>query len=740
MPLFALHNLSSSAVEPCTPWTYTIPAPDHVKGKENKKARDKWINSPETHAQCYSAFEGINAALRISEPKIGGEEGNPPLKLHAFIADIDCPVSQQELATGIGRLSFRPNYYEITLSGNARLVWLFEAPVSFPNRRFAVEFLKLALTRLHPENVAAGFDRPAWEEPNRYYTNSGEWLQIDAEARIPKELLEGWVVEVSEKHVWRKDKGAIDLPLPVVEAELLKKWPQMNWPGDFVEGSTGPSFWIADSTSPKSAIVKPTGIFTFSAHQAKPFYSWSDLLGKDFVDKHAAELMGKAVENIYHDGSKYYRHDGHGSWKNFSKEDIVLHLTTDRGLSAVKDGGASEVNRALSYIQNWQGIDGAAPFVFQPPGIIKKQGRTFLNTHTRKVLRPADEKAVWGPDGNFPFISALIDGLFHPDSLPADPKEYFLAWLARFYVGAYYFNLESGQSLFFLGAPGIGKTFLSQGLLPHLMSGGTGAEAYLMGESDFNSELFETAFWTIDDNSATVDNATHRKFSAMVKKMAANTVFQYHAKFRIPCSVDWLGRVFITANADEQSARIVPDLSINILDKMHIFRGADKPAVVFPDKRGCDLVIRNETPFLARYLLDYVAPAHVVGTARFGVKSYHEASLMKVAEQSSDTASFREVIEHWRKIYFQEKADLTQWRGSAYELLMEFHKDVYASAAGLRGLNPTAVGRSLMAVKAKGMPIDSVGGEHFREWIIYKDDKAKAAAPITSKDNSKFSK
>lgn len=739
MPFFALRNLVSSETTPVTPWLYTQAAPDHVKGKENKTARDRWINSNETSAQVYSAFEGVNPSVRISKPKVGADEGNPPFKLHAFIADIDCAVSQDELAAGIARLAFSPNYYEKTLSGNARLVWLLEKPVSFPNRNFAVEFLKLAAARLHPENVAAGFDKPAWEEPNRYYTNSGEWLMISAEARIPASLVDGWVVEVAEKHLWRKDRGAVDLPLPVVYTELLKKYPSMNWPEDFIEGSQGPSFWLESSTSPKSAVVKPTGMFTFSAHQSKPFYPWADLLGKDFVERHAAELMGKAVEGIYHDGTKYYRKDGHGAWKCFSKEDIILHLSTDRGLSAVKDGGASEVNRAVSFIHNWQGIDGAAPFVFQPSGLIKKANGAFLNTHTRRALRPVEERAEWGPGGKMPFISNLFDHLFHPESRPLRPLDYWLSWLSRFYRGAYENNLESGQNVFLLGGPGIGKTFLSQGLLPHLLGGGAGAEGYLMGESNFNSELFESALWTIDDNSATVDASTHRKFSAMIKKMAANSTFSYHAKFRVPCSVDWLGRVFVTANGDEQSAQIVPNLGINILDKLSLYRGTDVPSVTFPDRRGCLALIRDESPVLARFLLDYQIPAHCVGSARFGVKSYHETTLLKTAEQSSATAGFREILEHWRKMFFGEKKDLKVWRGSAFKLLLEFNSD-QSFAAAVRGMTGTSVGRNLMAVKAAGMKIESVGGANTREWIIYKDDDHVPEAEIVSKSDSTFSK
>lgn len=740
--MFFLQNLVSKAVVPCEPWTFTSSSiPAEVRGKEGKKARDKWINDPKTNHQVYSSFEGFIASQRISDAK-GVDEGNPPFKLHAFVLDIDSPVSESELQAGIARLGeWVPNYFERTLSGNARLIWLFEKPVAFPNLRFAKEFLNRAFVAFKFEQVAAGVDKPAFVEPNRYYTNSGEWLMIDAEKRIPYAVLQGLIVEVSEKHLWRKDRGAVDIPLPVVLAEIEKKWPQHGWPGEFVEGAQGPSFWIDGSSSPKSAIVKPTGMFTFSAHAVKPFYPWSDLLGAAFVDKYKTEMMGKAVEGIYHDGGKYYRKDGFGDWKAFSKEDVVAHLNVDRGLSIVKDNGApSEVSRAIQFIQNWQGVVGAAPFVFQPTGIVTKNGNRFLNTHTRRPIAPSAEKTIWGPDGNMPFLSQFFDGIFHPDSIPVRPLDYYLSWLSRFYRGAYEMRLESGQNIFLLGAQGVGKTLLSQGILSKLMGGAADAEDYLLGATQFNSELFEVGVWTVDDNSANVDMTTHRKFSAMIKKMAANTTFAYHAKFRIPCSVDWLGRVVVTANDDEESARIVPDLSISILDKLSLYRTAKVAPVVYPPRERLLRILDDELPRLARFLLDYEIPAHCLGSARYGVKAYHDEELLRTAEQSSRTAGFTEIIEDWAASYFTDNPGEESWEGSAFQFLRALNKDPLTSLSGLRSLTPAAVGTSLGMLKAKGaIRLETDGSGRTRKWKIYKPKKPEptsVALPV----NEKFSK
>ena len=733
MSFLSVPNLGSSNTSPCVPWEFTGAIPPEVRGKEGKPERDKWITRPTTTHCVYTAFEGMNPTARVSESK-GSEEGNPPLRMHAFVADIDEPLTETELQTQIERHmgDLVPNYLERTLSGQVRLIWLFEKPVCFPNSRFAIEFLEHALKQGSFGKLSAQFDKPAWLDPKRMWTNSCDWLVIDAARRIPWSLLQGWVIEVSEKHIWRKDKGAVEIPLPEVLKELEKKWPNHNWPGEFTEGSQGPTFWLEESSSPKSAVVKPTGMFTFSAHAVKPFYSWADLVGIKFVEEYSAKMMGAAVAGIYHDGTTYYRKIGPGEWRGFGKEDVARHLFVDRGLSPLKEGnGPSQVDRAIQFIQNWQGVDGAAPFAFQPHGLLKRAGGTFLNTHTRRVITPAQGEGAWGANGKFPWISRYLDQLFEPQEQLA----YFLAWLSRFYKGAYAYEIESGQSLFLLGPPGVGKTFLSQGVLPRLMGGGADAEDFMLGNTTFNSQLFDVALWTIDDNSANVDQTTYRKFSAIVKKMAANTSFAYHAKFRIPCTVDWLGRVVVTANDDEESARIVPDLSISILDKLMLMKTCKVTQIEFPARPVLIQILDNELPYFARFLLDYTPEPQCVGKSRYGVTPYHEKSLLLTAEQSSRSAGFNEILDDWATHYFAEHTE-DYWKGNAWQFVKSLHQGDIAVASALRSLTPDIAARHLMSLKAKGWPIETTTERGTRVWKIYRP-KTPLPSPLPVSDKFK---
>ncbi len=710
----ALPNLVSSATSPCTPWLWTASAPAEVKGKEGKKARDAWINNPSTVWQVYSLWEGLNESQRISKAK-AGQEGNPPFKCHGLAGDYDAPMSDEDLQNGLARLpeQFQPAYFERTLSGNGRLLWLFEEPVTVPSRDFAVAFLNHVASVVKFDMVAVGFDRPAFVEPNRYYTNSGDWYELDASRRLPKALVQGWVMEVAKKFKWEKQD--IVVPLPVVWTELQKRYPHHGWEGDFIEEAQGPSFFIEGATSPKSAIVKTTGMFTFSAHAAKPFWSWSDLLGADFVKSYETAALGKAVEGIWHDGTKYFAKDGPGSWRAFSKEDIREHLVISRGLNGARERGQpSQADMALEYIRHWQAIDGAAPFAFRPFGVFSVGGPKFLNTHTRRVVAPADNSAVWGPAGNFPWLSAFLDHLFDPK----DQLEFFLSWLARFYRSAYELDLQRGQSVFIIGPPGTGKTLLNQNILAKLMGGSAEAQSYLLGETNFNSQLFEVALWTVDDSKSTTSNNAHAMFSSMVKKLAANQTFEYHAKFRVPCTVEWLGRVVVTANNDEESLRIIPDLGISNRDKTMLFK-TTADVFQFPAAPEIERILKRELPYFARFLLDYQIPEQCVGTARYGVKEYHEPTLLREAAHSSATNAFWELLSDWHTEWFKNHPKESHWKGTTFQLARLLMADEATRSAAK--VNGDIVGRKLAGLKAKGYRVDAhVEGED-RIWTIHRN-------------------
>ena len=126
----------------------------------------------------------------------------------------------------------------------------------------------------------------------------------------------------------------------------------------------------------------------------------------------------------------------------------------------------------------------------------------------------------------------------------------------------------------------------------------------------------------------------------------------------------WAGRVVVTCNADPESIRILPDIEISMLDKISLFRIRS----ALHDFTDAPERISEELPSFARWLLDYRIPEHCRGGARFGVRSYHDPSLLETARQSGQTAGFIELLE---RFFSSRPATAPDWTGSATDLLAE---------------------------------------------------------------------
>jgi hypothetical protein len=748
-----LHNLASKQVFSGCPWELTdLIIPNEVRA--NKKIRDVWINTPTTKHCVYSGWEGLSGDTRLKVPGLGSDgtqdEGNPPHRLYALVADFDSPMTQDEVALGFERLApMLPTFYGRSLSGKAHLVWLFERALPITTFELAIKFLELAAEKLRLQGALPGLDFPAFINPARYYTSGGEWYQV-SEAPLSYGTTLGWLVQASSKINYREQAYAI--PLTVVREQLLnnkafvEQWSDL----EFAVGAQGPSWWVEGSESPKSAIVKETGMMTFSSHATKNFYTWGDLLGYSFVDQYKANNVGNAVDGIFYDGQRFWREITRGDWKSFTKDDILHFLKVGRGLKerAGKGEQHSELDLAYEFLIDHHNIEGAAPFVFRPNGKIEVNNKPFLNVHTGRVISPCDHKAQWGHPDHFPTISKFFGP---PSTVSNDPAAHrffkggtipldtFISWLSYFYKGGYDLRLQSGHNLFLCGPVNIGKTFLNRSIIGALMNGFREAKEYLMGEDVFGAELFSVAHWVVDDGTMSSSLTAHRRWGEMVKRMAANSTFRYHEKFRTPQQVEWTGRVACTLNDDEESQRLLPDLERSILDKIMLFRITDTPTIDFPDRATTLEMLSRELPYFARFLLDWQTPEHCVlrrpnGVIDYrfgGVKPWHDPQLMLHANQSSRTAGFFEIIEDWKEEYFRvlnesrkPNEKIWTWRGSAFQLRKQLCANA-ATADALRGVDIGDITRVLAQLKLKGYRIESEDNGDIKNWVIYGGPAAK---------------
>jgi hypothetical protein len=686
MPFTYLLNLRQDTANSCRPgvegtpstlpWDWTTQVPAAIAA--DKKQYEKWRNLPGITHHFYSPFEAVNPTARVVKPA-AGMEGNPPCLLHGLVMDIDQQHTDAAIRQAVDRFpaSRRPQWMERTASGNCRLVWIFEEAISVPNFEYAQHLLKTFNTSWGLCHTLGGFDEGAFGNPGQYFCNGGSWARLTSAAHPTAAELKSVAFAAATTFSWSTQREWRALPLEKVREQFMKDPRFVAAWGDlpFEIQQRGPSWWVDGSTSNDSAVLFATGMYTFAGHATKSFYSWQDLLGRAFVEGSTSTAVADAADGIYFDGKQYYRKNLKGQWKAFGKEDLIAFLTTTKHVNnKAPKGGVSDCARALQFIQEHHYVDGVAPVVFRPAGLIDINGKSVLNSSTLKAVAPAPGASRgWGKD--FPYIASVIDAIFPKDYAG---RAYFMSWLAGFYRQCLVHRLASGQNIVIAGGAGLGKTLLNRGIVGRLLGGGAEAADYLMGKDNFGGELFEKALWWLDDAGVAANREMHAVFSEALKKMAANRSHKVNVKFAMPTQTQWQGRVIVTCNDDAQSVRMIPSLDLNNADKLMLFRvppGSRK--IQFLDFDEGEIVIGQELPYFAQYLAEWETPKECIDPdPRFGgIKPFADAYLVSTANHSSLTAPLTEILDDFRGWWAGLHQDATSWRGTAVQLHSALNSD-----------------------------------------------------------------
>lgn len=702
---YAAPNAVTKSVSPCLPWEFkpTQELTDEIR--HNKDSRQRWYKDRKTEHCFYSGIEAISNSQRVSKE-------NPPKAIWAFVADYDIKIPMDRIAEAIKSMLVKPTYYEVSLGGNFRLVWILEQPIQVDSAAFGTYILQQAHDWLCL-GLLPGLDRPAFEETSRLYANGCEWTEIGP--KVPVTASQAFFVDCGKKFRFQAGDDAC-VPLDIVEKALREKYPAFDWPNTFELETTGPSFWIEGSVSPQSAIVKPGGMFTFAAHAAKPFYSWTDLLGKEFTDAFQADSIARATADIWWDGKSFWKKHS-GAYAAMDRTELASYFKVSCRLSSKPgQGGLSQSDLAFEHIFSHQRITGAAPFVFRPSGLILHDYKRKLNTYNGKALDPASGTAIWGPTGQLPFVSLVLDCLFKP----ARQLPFWLASIKHFYQSAVNLDPHPGQNYFLMGPAGVGKTLVNREFVGTLAGGYVDASDYIVGGASFNSYLFERGLWVIDDEAPAGSAQSINRVHMMFKKVAANQQFLCNAKFLTATMLEWMGRIGCTTNLDFISSRIVGPLDNSSQDKTSLFRCAKSELVKFPDRTEIAKLLAVELPWFARWLLDWEPPAEVIRDSRYGYKSYQEPSLLDQTYQSSPAASFKEIVVEFLAKYFASDPKAPYWEGTLSTLINAM--SATGSEAMLRSFRVDQTSRFLEQISREGGIKSEIvkGNQNTRIWRFFK--------------------
>ena len=658
MKIFYTENLTTKTMKSdVLPWDFKPTETLSAQLREDKQTRQMWYQTVTTKHYFYSGFEGANPNMRVSKD-------NPPKSQHSIPADFDLKIPGERVVEVIKAMRIKPSHIERSLGGNVRLVWTLSRPLPVESFEFASFILAKAVKWLSLD-LLPGLDEPAFTDPARLLCNGCSWASTGF-GPIPENELQAFFVNCGKEFRF-KATDENHIPLDEIEKALRGKYPNFSWPADFTLGTQGPTFWVPDSTSPLSAMVKSDGMFTFSAHASKPFYSWVDLLGSEFTKDFSTNAIAKATADIYYDNKRYWRKIG-GIYTSCDRTEMDNFFRVNCKLSN-KPGkdGTSPIDQAIGHIYHHGRIAGAAPYLFRRPGVLDFNGKKMLNTFINKVILPASELTPWGPNGGFPWLSKHFDRFFEPREPQLD---YFLAWCKVLYESAINYLPMPGQNIFLMGGVNVGKTLTGRSIIGRFAGGFADGCDYLVNGGSFNSELIEVPIWCVDDEMMGESSSSQTKFQAMVKKTAANQTFQYSKKYEVGGTVEWSGRVVCTTNLDYVSSRALGPMDNSNLDKVSIFRCSTLEDLnAFPNRHVLHEIIGKELPYFLRYILEWTPPDYVKRHVRYGYASYHSPDLLEQAHQSNRVTPFKELLFETLASHFKQNPTDLEWRGTITQIM-----------------------------------------------------------------------
>jgi len=414
-----------------------------------------------------------------------------------------------------------------------------------------------------------------------------------------------------------------------------------------------------------------------------------------------------------------------------SESGVKLSLRQE-GAGLDKDGTDAEVYRIMT--EAAIDYDGSMPGY--PLGLHVEGGRRYYCDAAAEWLEGvAPIELTVG--ATWPTIYALTNQLFSP-KVNGEVDEQSAAWwhwiyalkasrdalrlaLAPLDSGARR-QVRPGQAMVLCGPKNCGKSFLVNQVVRPLLGGRQqdAHKAFSSGSDGFNGELLQGEVWTVDDKEHSHRIDQRRQFAASIKSMMYSGRVGFHAKHKEQVTIQPWARLFILCNDQDEAIRVLPPLTPDIEDKIHLFRCYFSPTPM-PTSTGAEWVayeaaIYAELAHFAGWLDSKEVPVKFQDQ-RNGSKCWHDAHIVALLSNQSPEHQLAQLLVEG----LESRALLSHTPLVAMAILnaIQEHEGIRSTARNLIHDDPAILGRYLNRIATDGaryralMGLDvAVAGKH----------------------------
>jgi hypothetical protein len=349
----------------------------------------------------------------------------------------------------------------------------------------------------------------------------------------------------------------------------------------------------------------------------------------------------------------YWFENERGEYIRINDRSLQLRLR-DAGFSREpnRNEELSPVERETLHIQQSHSVDYAAPLAGYRKGLYLTEGHRILVINSPVLIAPQP--------GSWATLDLVLSNLLGQQTL------YAYGWLKVALEFLRDNKRGPGQTLVLAGEHDCGKS-LVQNLVTVLL-GGRSAKPYryMTEQTSFNSELFAAEHLMIEDEPASSDLRTRRKFGSYIKVVTVSETQSFHAKNRPALTLRPFWRLTISVNIEPHNLLILPELDDSLEDKVILLKATRSPMPMptrTPGERTAfwDTLVR-ELPAFVDFLLKWDIPEEK-RSERFGITHYHHPEIRTAIDAIAPETRMLELID--RTVLRGRSAP---WEGTAAEL------------------------------------------------------------------------